>query len=91
MVLPRRLGRGAISRSSDDVNVESCRRWRCRGDVGRGAMSLLRHAGDGAAEVTLAVAQCRCQVMLTTTLSSHATDGAADATWPRRDVDAESC
>jgi hypothetical protein len=52
-------------------------------------MSLLRHVGDDAAEVMLAVAQCRCQVMLVMALSSHATDGVADATWPRRDVDAE--
>jgi hypothetical protein len=35
-----------------DVAVESCWRWRCRGDVGRDAMSLPSHAGDGAVKVT---------------------------------------
>jgi hypothetical protein len=29
--------------------------------------------------------------MLTTMLSSHAGDGATEATWPRYDVDAELC
>jgi hypothetical protein len=33
-----------------DSAVESCRRWRYRGDVGHGVMSLSSHAGDGAAE-----------------------------------------
>jgi hypothetical protein len=82
MVLSRRLGRDAMLRPShvDDDNVESCRRWRCRGDVDRGAMSLLRHASDGAADVTLAVAQCRCRVILATTLSTHASDGADETT-----------
>jgi hypothetical protein len=29
--------------------------------------------------------------MLATLLPSHAGDGAAEASWPRRDVDIESC
>jgi hypothetical protein len=29
--------------------------------------------------------------MLVTVLLSHAGDGAAEVTWPRRDIDAESC
>jgi hypothetical protein len=60
------------------------------------------HAGDSAAEVTLAMARCGCRVMLAMVLSrqlgrdlilvlSHASDGATEATWPRRDVGAESC
>jgi hypothetical protein len=36
-----------------DVATESCWRWRCRDDVGRGAMSLLCHAGDDTAELTV--------------------------------------
>jgi hypothetical protein len=39
----------------------------------------------------LATATCRCRVMLVTMLSGHAGNDAARATWPRRDVDAESC
>jgi hypothetical protein len=35
---------------------------------------------------------CRCRVMLTTVLLSHAGDGATDACdWPWSDVDAKSC
>jgi hypothetical protein len=37
------------------------------------------------------MAQCRCRVKLATMLPSHAGDGAAEATWPRCDVEAESC
>jgi hypothetical protein len=47
---------------------------------------LPRHACDDAAEVG-----CRCQVILETMLLSHASDGAVEATCPRRDVDTESC
>jgi hypothetical protein len=39
----------------------------------------------------LAVAQCRCRVILATILLSHAGDDAAGVTWPRRNEDAESC
>jgi hypothetical protein len=35
--------------------------------------------------------RCRCRVMLASMLPSHAGDGAAEATWSRRDVNAESC
>jgi hypothetical protein len=38
----------------------------------------------------LATTRCRCRVMLATMLLSHAHDDAAEVTWPRRDVDAES-
>jgi hypothetical protein len=38
----------------------------------------------------LAAVRCLCQVMLAMTLSSHAIDGTAKATWPRRIVSAES-
>jgi hypothetical protein len=37
------------------------------------------------------MAQCRCQAMLAMVLWSYAGDGAAEATWPLRDVDVESC
>jgi hypothetical protein len=37
----------------------------------------------------VAMVQCRCQVMLATTLPSHAGDGGAEVTWPRRNLDAE--
>jgi hypothetical protein len=47
-------------------------------------------ASDGIVESTLAAAQCLSRVMLATTLPSHASDGAAEATWPRRNVDVES-
>jgi hypothetical protein len=39
----------------------------------------------------LVMALCSCRVMLVTVLLSHAGDDTAEATWPRRDVDAESC
>jgi hypothetical protein len=35
-----------------NVDAESCRRWRRRGDIGRSAMSMPSHAGNVAAEVT---------------------------------------
>jgi hypothetical protein len=35
--------------------------------------------------------RCRCRVMQETMLPSHAGDGSARATSPRRDVDTESC
>jgi hypothetical protein len=40
--------------------AESSWRWRCRGDVGHGVMSLSSPASDGDAEATLVVACCRC-------------------------------
>ena len=40
------------SRESMHQASESCWQRCCRDDVGRGMMSLLSHAGDGAAEVT---------------------------------------
>jgi hypothetical protein len=59
---------------------------------------MLSHASDNAAESywqrrcqgDLAMARCRCQVMLTIMLSSYDGDGAVEATWPPHDVDAES-
>jgi hypothetical protein len=45
------------------------------------AIMLSSHAGDGAVK-DLAMAQCRCRVMLATMLLSHASDGVAEATWP---------
>jgi hypothetical protein len=47
-----------------DIDDESYWRWRCRGDVGRSAMSIPSHAGDVATEVMLAIARYRCRVML---------------------------
>jgi hypothetical protein len=41
-------------------------------------MELLSHAGDGAAEATLTVACCCCQVMLAMALPSLAGDVAAE-------------
>jgi hypothetical protein len=52
----------------------------------------LSHVGDGGARtmlvmarcqsrVNLAMVQCRCRLMLVTTLSSPAGDGAAEMTW----------
>jgi hypothetical protein len=60
-----------------DVDVESCWRWRPRGDIGRGAMSLSSHVDDGAAESywrwhcwgDLSTVRCRCRVMLKMVLS----------------------
>jgi hypothetical protein len=47
------------------------------------AMVLSSHAGDGTAEAMLAVAQCRCLVMLAMTmvLSSLAGDDAIESCW----------
>jgi hypothetical protein len=39
----------------------------------------------------LAIAQCRCRVMLAIMLSSHVGNDATEATWPGHDVDNESC
>jgi hypothetical protein len=47
--------------------------------------------GDDTAKATLVVMRCKCRVMLATVLPSHASDGAAEVTWPRRDVGVESC
>jgi hypothetical protein len=44
-------------------------------------MLLSIHTGDGAAEATLVMAQCRCRVVLATVLLSHADDGAAESCW----------
>jgi hypothetical protein len=62
-----------------DVDAESCWQQRHRD------MLPMALPGD------LALARCRCRFMQATLLSSHAGDGAARATSPRRDVDAESC
>jgi hypothetical protein len=53
-------------------------------------MALLSPAGDDAAKATLVIVRCRCRVMLPRMLPIHDGDGAAEATWPRRDVDVES-
>jgi hypothetical protein len=37
------------------------------------------------------VKRCRCRVRLVTMLPSHAGDDIAGVTWPRCDIDAESC
>jgi hypothetical protein len=39
----------------------------------------------------MATVPCRCRVMLATMLLRHAGEGTAGATWPRGDIDAESC
>jgi hypothetical protein len=62
-----------------DVDGDSCWRQCCR------VMLATTLSGD------LAVARCRCRVMLATKLPSHEGNDAVGATWPRRDVDAESC
>jgi hypothetical protein len=46
------------------------------------AMALPSPAGDGAAKATLVMARCRGRVMLASVLLSHASDGAAEVTWP---------
>jgi hypothetical protein len=53
-------------------------------------MVLPSHVDDGAAKATLVMGQWKCRVILATMLPSHDGDGAIEATWPRRDVDAES-
>jgi hypothetical protein len=63
-----------------DVAIDTCWRWRCRGDISRGVMSLSSLPGDGVAEVTLAVVRCPCRVMLVMTLLSLADDGAGKET-----------
>jgi hypothetical protein len=60
---------------------------------------MLSHASDSAAYLCwrrrrqgdLATVRYRCRVMLVTVLLSLAGDGATRMTWPRHDVDAESC
>jgi hypothetical protein len=37
---------------ASDVDIESCWRWRCRGDVDRGVMLLSSHTSDSVAEVS---------------------------------------
>jgi hypothetical protein len=54
-------------------------------------MTLPSPAGDSASKAMLTMAQCRCIVMLMTMPPSHAGVGAIEATWPRCDVDVESC
>jgi hypothetical protein len=57
----------------------------------RATMLLLSHAGDGATEMTLAMAQYLYRVMLVMTLLSHADDVVTEEAWPQHDVDAELC
>jgi hypothetical protein len=69
------------------------------GRLGRDAIYGLSHAGDGASESCcrrrcwsdLAVARCRCRVMLATMLLSHDGNVAVEVTWSHCDVGAESC
>jgi hypothetical protein len=57
-----------------------CWQWRCQGDIGRGAMSLPSHAGDGTAKSCWRW-HCRGNVGHgVMSLSSLASDGAAEAT-----------
>jgi hypothetical protein len=53
-------------------------------------MALPSHTGDDIVEVMLVMERCRYRVMLATTLPIHAGDGAAETTWPRCNVTAES-
>jgi hypothetical protein len=48
-----------------------CWQWRYQGDIGRGVMSLSSLADDSANKATLAVVQCRYQVLLAMALSSQ--------------------
>jgi hypothetical protein len=62
---------------ASDSAAESCWRWRCQGNVGRGVMSLLRQCWswrDVIAEVTWSWR-----------------DVATEVTWSWRDVTTESC
>jgi hypothetical protein len=80
-----------------DVDVKSCWRQCCRGDLATMqcrcrvmlATMLSSPARDDATEVTWP--RRDVDVMLATMLLSHARDDAAEVTWPRSDVDAESC
>jgi hypothetical protein len=56
--------------------------------VGEVCIKPPSHASDSAIEPCLC---CRCRIMLATVQSSHADDGATEATWPQHDVGAESC
>jgi hypothetical protein len=49
-------------------------------------MLLLSPTGDSTSEAMLVVARFRCRVIQTTVLSSHASDDAAEMTWPRCDI-----
>jgi hypothetical protein len=62
-----------------DVHAESCWWWCYQ------VMLVMRCRGD------LAATRCRCQVMLAMVLPSLAGDRTVGVTWPRRDVDVESC
>jgi hypothetical protein len=54
----------ALPSLASDGAAKSCWWWHCRGDVGRGVMSLPCHAGDDIAEATFTVVWCRYRVML---------------------------
>jgi hypothetical protein len=78
---PSHAGDGAIGATwpRRDVDVETCWRQCCR------VMLAMVLPGD------MATVPCRCRVMLATMLLRHAGEGTAGATWPRGDIDAESC
>jgi hypothetical protein len=88
-VLLSHAGDGAVGVTwpRHDVDVDSCWRWRCWGDLAAAlhrcrvmlAMVLSSHAGDGTTESTT---RCRCRVKLATVLLSHVGNGAAEVTWP---------
>jgi hypothetical protein len=50
----------SLSSHVDDGAAESYWRWHCRGDVGRGVMSLPSHGSDGVAQSMLVVALRHC-------------------------------
>jgi hypothetical protein len=77
MALPSPAGDGATK--SYDEDAESCWRRCCRVML---ATTLLGQHGHDAMETPS---------MLGIMLPSHAGEGAAGATYPRREVDAESC
>jgi hypothetical protein len=77
MALPSPAGDGATK--SYDEDAESCWRRCCRVML---AMTLLGQHGHDAMEIPS---------MLGIMLPSHAGKGATGATYPRREVDAESC
>jgi hypothetical protein len=67
--------------------------------AGNDIMLITSYASDSATESCwrrhhrgdFVVTRCIYRVMLAMMLPSHAGDSAAGATWPRRDVDVESC